>query len=96
LDLAAYQDVTFYIDVREYSGTTPSIQFQTAPIKDEILFSGMLSSPMALNSITTPSHVAITTSACPVARFVRWQLTGPASTWDATFRVLVSAGALGL
>ena len=48
LDLAPYQDVSFYLDVREFTGTTPTIQFQTAPIKDETLFQAMLSSAITL------------------------------------------------
>jgi len=97
LDMGPYQDVSFYVDVREYSGSTvPTLQFQTAPIKDEVLFQPMLSPAISVNSVTNPNRVPITTTAVPVAQWVRWQLVGPASTWDVTFRVLVAADALGL
>jgi hypothetical protein len=97
LDLGPYQDVSFYVDVREYSGSsTPTLQFQTAPLKEDVLFQNMLGTAISVNSITNPYRVAITTTACPVARYVRWQLVGPASTWDVTFRVVLAATALGL
>ena len=99
LDLAPYQDVLFWIDVREYTpnpGTPATIVFQTAPIKEDGLFQNMMT-PIALNAIpTNPTVVRLTTSGTPLARYLRWQLAGPASTWDATFRVLIAANALGL
>ena len=97
LDLAPYQDVSFYLDVREFSGATPTIVFQTAPIKEDGLFQNMLG---AINLTLTPANpyrVPITTASCPVARYVRWQLQGPSGgAWDTTFRVLLAADALGL
>jgi hypothetical protein len=96
LDLAPYQDVMFYIDVREYTGTTPTIVFQTAPIKEDGLFQDMMTA-IALNAVpANPTVVRITTAATPLARYLRWKLAGPASVWDATFRVLIAANALGL
>ena len=97
LDLAPYQDITFYLDVREVSATPASLQYQTAPIRDEVLFQSMMATPITLSApSTTVTHVPITTAACPIARFVRWQLLGPAAAWDVTFRVLAAATALGL
>ena len=98
LDLAPYQDVMFWVDVREYSGTTaPHILFQTAPIKEDGLFTSVAGgmADVTLSSVTNPTRVLITSSV-PIARYVRWQLSGPGSAWDATFRVLVAANALGL
>ncbi len=97
LDLAPYQDVNFWLDVREFSGATPSITFQTAPIKEEALFVNMFatSTPLTL-SPSNPYRVLLFNATVPVARYVRWLLTGPASAWDTTFRVLVAANALGL
>lgn len=100
LDLAAYQDVSFWLDIREFSGASaPTIAFQTAPIKDEVLFQPMLALiPLTLTP-SNPYRVPITIAtnpSCPVARYIRWQLVGPGSAWDVTFRVLVSADALGL
>ncbi len=95
LDLAPYQDISFWIDVREFSGSsTPNIVFQTAPIKEDGLFQAMAT--VALNSVTNPTKVLLFNAATPLARYVRWQLTGPSGTWDATFRVLATCNALGL
>jgi hypothetical protein len=97
LDLAPYQDVSFYVDIREFTGTTPNMGFQTAPLKEEALFQDMLTAFAVTLTPANPYRVPITTSACPVARYVRWKLVGPAVTpWDVTFRVVVAATALGL
>jgi hypothetical protein len=94
LDLTAYQDLVFWLDVREASGT-PSITFQTSPTKDESLFTQMVTST-ALSASSTPVVVKALLSGAsnPVARYVRWQLNGT-PTWDATFRVLVAANSPG-
>jgi hypothetical protein len=102
LDLAPYQDLSLWLDVREVSQTSPAVlmQFQTAPFKEEGLFQAMLATAISITlAPSNPYRVPITTTACPVARYVRWQLTGPTSgtlPWDVTFRVLCAADALGL
>jgi hypothetical protein len=99
LDLAPYQDILFYLDCRELTGSTPTIAFQTSPTKEDFLFQACVA---AFNLTTSPSNPyrvilnASSTPSVPLARFVRWQIAGPASTWDATFRVLVACNALGL
>jgi hypothetical protein len=42
LDLTAYQDLVFWVDCREVTGTTPAISFQTSPTKDESLFTTVI------------------------------------------------------
>jgi hypothetical protein len=100
LDLAPYQDVSFYVDIREFTPTpSPLVQigFQTAPFKEDVLFQDMLSAFNVTLTPANPYRVPITTTSCPVARYVRWKLVGPAATpWDLTFRVLVAADGLGL
>lgn len=97
LDLAPYQDVSFYVDIREFTGSTPQMSFQTAPIREDGLFQDMLAAFNVTTSPANPYRVPITTSACPVARYVRWKLIGAAVTpWDVTFRVVLAATALGL
>ena len=106
LDLAPYQDVTFWIDCRESSGGTVTMNFQTSPTKEDFLFqaanlSTTPSSPITMSTTTSSSNpyrvVLASNPNVPLARYVRWQLTGPSSTpWDVTFRVLVQANALGL
>jgi hypothetical protein len=104
LDLAPYQDLSLWLDVREFSPATPPImRFQTAPFKEEGLFVPMYADiTIALTaSLTNPYRVPVTAGGtlCPVARYVRWQVQGPASgtmPWDVTFRILCAADALGL
>jgi hypothetical protein len=98
LDLTAYQDLVFYIDCREQSGSSaPTLTFQTSPTKDENLFSAMTAGT-SLSASASPTIVKalLASATVPVARYLRWQLTGPAGTWDATFRVLISANAPGM
>lgn len=96
LDLAPYQDVSIWLDVREVSGTTPQIFFETSPIKEDGLFQTMVSTNLT-TSPSNPYRVPITTANTPVARYVRWRIQAAASgAWDATFRVLLSADGLGM
>ena len=100
LDMSAYQDINFWVDVREFSGsTTPTLYFQTSPNKEDLLFAAPAGAMASLTLTLTPSNpyrVLLATASVPIARYVRWQLIGPNSAWDATFRVLVTANALGL
>jgi hypothetical protein len=98
LDLTSYQDVIFYVDCREFTGTTTAIGFQTSPTKDETLFTNIVA---ATNFTTAGVQVyKVILSAVganvPLARYVRWQINGPAGTWDATFRVVVTANSPGM
>jgi hypothetical protein len=106
LSLDGYQDLIAWIDIRELTlGTLTNIAFnlQTAPIKDEILFTTMESSPLlATQALTTPSvrTVVLSVSSAwkvPLGTFVRWQLVtnaNPIATWDASFRILLCANPL--
>src|SRR5438105_1095323 len=93
LDLAPHQDIAIYTDVREYSGTTaPTLYFQTSPNKEDGLFQTMTGASFQFSStgVTTKTVLLSTPSMLiPLARFVRWQLVGPSTRRDATFRVLV-------
>jgi hypothetical protein len=107
--LDGYQDLLAWIDVREITlGTGPTfIQFnlQTAPLKDEILFVNMETTPLTLAAaLAAPSvrKVILSNSATytvPLGKFVRWQLvtgnSSPTAAWDATFRILLCANPLG-
>ena len=97
LDLAAFQDVAFWLDVKEVFGTV-TLTLQTAPAEDDSLFTALLPA-IGLVTTTTPMiKVALmSTATVPLARFVRWQLTGSGgSGWDTTMRILVAANAPGL
>jgi hypothetical protein len=108
LDLEDYEDLVAWIDIREVSFasgySTITLNLQTAPIKDEVLFTTMPSSGLAVTSSTTlatahiqPVIMSNTSLQVPLGRFVRWQLVtgGSSGTWDMTFRVLVCANQVG-
>jgi hypothetical protein len=100
LDLSNHQDVLFWVDCREVSGaTTPQIQFQTSPTKDDSLFQAMVA---ATNLTTSGVQVykvilsQVTGAAIPLARHVRWVISCTnTAAWDATLRIMVAANGFG-
>jgi hypothetical protein len=107
LELDTCEDLLAWIDVRELTATTSvTFNLQTAPIKDEYLFVNMETTPLSLTAAQTAPKVRVITLAqlalasspvaVPPGKFVRWQLVASAtSTWDATFRIVVCANAVG-
>lgn len=97
LDLTAYQDLVFWVDCREVTGTTPAITFQTSPTKDESLFTAIVSSTsFSASASPTVVKALLASATTPIARYLRWQIGGPSGTWDATFRVFVAANSPGM
>jgi hypothetical protein len=98
LDLTPFQDVFFWLEVRQVLGSTPTITFETSPTADETLFRPIVG---AVTVQAGPNPVIVkapmSTALVPVARFVRWKLLGPVSTlWDVTFRVVIAANSPGM
>jgi hypothetical protein len=93
----AFQDVVFWLQVSENttSGGTVTMNYETAPIKDESLFTAM--GTKAINGAAmTPAITSViaATATTPVARWVRWRLVGSGTftaAWDVTFRLLLVA-----
>ena len=99
LDLTPYEDVVFWIDVREVTGAAVTLNIQTSPTKDEAFFGAAnLYQNTALAPTTTPiiSKVTMTGATVPLSRYLRWQLTSANTPFDATFRIMVSANAPGM
>ena len=95
LDLSPYQDVTFWLHVTQASGS-PSVTYQTSPSEDDVLFQSMTGSAVALAGGTvTVTKVIMESAPAPVARFVRWQVTGT-PPWQVTFRIFVAANLPGM
>ena len=99
-----YQDVIFWLDVRSVTaaGTTVTLEYQTAPAKEEALFRAMGTALSITAATTTPTvtpYILSTNPTVPLARFVRWKLlfTGTASgEWGACFRIHCAANAVGV
>jgi len=100
LDLSGYQDVVFWLEIKEYtvSGTTITVSFQTAANRDESSFVTIGS--VAKDGTGSPG-VSVTSvlkdsANSPLARWVRWtsQNSG-ASAWDITFRLWLTAARIG-
>jgi hypothetical protein len=99
LDLAGYDDVVLYLDVRELTTTgTLSMNYQTSPSRDEASFINMVTVfTLALTPTPRVDPVLASYAAVPLARFLRWSLTTvDLGTWDATFRILLAAYAPGM
>jgi hypothetical protein len=96
LDLSPFQDVVFWIDVKE-STNAPILNLQTSPTCDEALFQAMLPGVVMTASSTPVVAPALMLGAsAPLARFVRWQLTSSTGPWDATFRIVLVANSPGM
>ena len=98
LDLTPYQDLIFWTDVRQVTGGTVTFNFQTAPSKDESLFTNIITGiGIAAATVRAGQDKALmSSSTVPVARFLRWNLTGAPSAWDITFRIYVAANSPGM
>ena len=95
LDLGAFEDATFTLDVREVTGAV-SISYETSPTREDGLFVPML--PVVTLAVGVRSDLAsFQFASFPLARYVRWRLSNPgaAGTWGATFRVWVAAHGYG-
>jgi hypothetical protein len=103
LDLSPFQDLFAWVDVRELTGSPVTLFFDTSPTEDENFFvsmSGATGVTGGALAITTPAPAIVKlpmlTATVPLARFLRWRLTGPASTWDVTMRIVVAANSPGM
>lgn len=101
---AAYEDIVFWLDVRELtlgSATSVTVNYETAPLKDDVLFTNMMSGVALTTVPTTPTVTKVLLSqnpTCPLARWVRWKLTvqgSPSASWDLTFRIIAACNAVG-
>ena len=102
---SAFEDIVFWLDVRELtlsSATNVTVNYQTAPAKDEVLFTNMVTGTALTSVSATPTVTKVLLAqnpTCPLARWVRWQLavTGtPTASWDITFRILAAANAVSM
>ena len=98
LDLAPFQDVMAWLEVKEVTPTSGALQvsYQTAPAKEDALFTGMTAAIAVTGPGVTTTVMRKLSSAVPLARWVRWQVSlTSAAAWDITFRIYLACNALG-
>ncbi len=95
LDLTPYQDLVFWIDCREATGTV-TLTLQTSPTKDDAMFAAIITAfALTANSvIQKPALLGVAN--VPIARFARFTLNSSAAPWDATLRIYVAANSPGM
>jgi hypothetical protein len=99
--LDAYQDAIFWLQVSEVtlSAGAVTVNYETAPLKDETLFASMATAGITTTAMTPPTVTKVLLSqnpSVPLSRWVRWRLSqsGATTSWDITFRIMLSANQL--
>jgi hypothetical protein len=95
LDLTPYQDLVFWVDTRELTGTTVTLRLQTSPTKDDLMFADIISS-FTLSVGVVQKAALLSAASVPIARYLRWVMTGTATPYDATIRIYVAANSPGM
>jgi hypothetical protein len=102
IDLLDYRDVIFWLEVKSITlGGASAIvmRYETSPSKDEVLFSSMITFPMAVVAVPDVRSVLESQNpSLPLCRWLRWRLqaAGPTGNWGATFRIHCAANKGGL
>ena len=93
LDIGDYEDLAFFLDVREVTNASTRLVYETSPTKQEQSFAAMVGAfAPAVGQRVDRAFSSL--GAIPPARFVRWRLSlaaGGSGNWDVTFRVWVAA-----
>lgn len=84
-DLSLYTDVVFYLERKDYSGSTLTLHYQTSPTQDDSLFQDMDTVSISATGLTQ-TVVRFASATTPLARWVRWKVDA-AAAWRLTFRV---------
>ena len=103
LDLLDYRDIVFWLEVKSRTlGGAGGVfmRYETAPSKDDVLFSSMTGAFFVVPTTTPDVHKVIEAlnPAVPLCRWVRWRLqaSAPTSDWGATFRIHCAVNRGGL
>jgi hypothetical protein len=78
-------DAVFYLDVKQ-PGSGITINYQTAPRREDSSFVTMLGVPIASTTTTNVGPVLGAYAPVPLAKYVRWQLAFTAAS-SVTFRL---------
>lgn len=90
LDIGQNEDLVFYLDVRNVSGSV-LIAYETSPTQQDSSFLPMIAPVPIIGTGLKVDRAAFSTAAVPPARFVRWKLTCLGGAWNVTFRVWLAA-----
>jgi hypothetical protein len=83
VDVGDCEDVIIFLEVKEATGS--SLVYQTCPTKDDASFQPLFPA-FTLVPGTRIDRVLASYAFVPVARYVRWQISG-SGDYDATFRI---------
>ena len=90
LDLGNLEDLTLFLDVRDASGGSSTIYFDTSPSALEAQFVQLLPGITLAPGLKT-SVVASSLAHVPPARFLRWRwVVGGSAAASVTFRIWVA------
>jgi hypothetical protein len=94
LDLQPQSDAVFFLEVRGVTNPGAggvTISYETAPAIDDSLFQPLATLTLSASLTPVVTRVILATNpAVPLARYVRWKLTGTdVGSWSATIRVTV-------
>jgi len=94
---APFQDISFYLDVRELTGSSLGIEYQTCPARDDVLFQTMGAAPVTISAVgvTVTNFILSANPTAPVSHWTRWKLSGTGTPWDVTFRVMAAGNSIG-
>lgn len=92
LEMGAFEDVVFFLDVKQQSGVVAHLTYQTAPVPQDSAFVPLLPS-ITLSTGTRADAALAVCATTPIARFLRWQLFCDGAT-SVTFRIWVAAYSL--
>lgn len=100
----AFSDIVFWLEVKSVTLgglTSITLEYQTAPAKDESLFVAMVPA-VTLTAGTSPTITKVLLSqnpAVPLARWVRWKIIPngtPTGEYGVCFRIHFAANAVGI
>ena len=97
-----YQDIVFWLEVKSVTLgglTSVTLDYETAPAKDESLFVKMITTTTLTAPINRQDKVLLAQNpTVPLSRWVRWRLTyvgTSTSEYGLCFRIFASANAVG-
>ena len=101
LSLQPYQDVVMWLEVKSVTLgglTSITLDYETAPAKDESLFVKMITTTNLTAAVSRQDKALLSAATVPLARYLRWKIipNGTVSSeFGVCFRIYVAANAVG-